>query len=102
MAPSTPARRPFQISISRSRGRTNSTKRSFACAGLMTATASGSAKPVRKKKLLACRNDGEAVAERGGEALAALEEGREVGTHAPLIPYPTSDDPPQRARSIAR
>src|SRR5437764_479897 len=46
MAPSVPARRPFQISISRSRGRTKSTKRSLACAGLITATASGSSAEV--------------------------------------------------------
>src|SRR6059036_2564403 len=26
----------------------------------------------------------------------------EIRTHALLIPYPTSDDPPQRARSVAR
>jgi len=56
MAPSTPARRPFQISISRSRGRTKRTNRSLASAGLKTATASGSSNPVRKKKSEAWRN----------------------------------------------
>src|SRR5262249_46921003 len=34
----------------------------------------------------AARHDGESVAERGGEGLASFEEGREVGTHTPLIP----------------
>ena len=31
-------------------------------------------------------DDGEAVAERGGEALASLEKGCEIRTHVPLIP----------------
>src|SRR5439155_701870 len=40
----------------RSRGRTKRTYRSFVCAGLTTATASGSSKPVRKKKSELWRN----------------------------------------------
>ena len=51
LAPSTPARRPVQVSRSGSRGRTNSVSFS-ARPGAITASASGSVKPVRYQRSL--------------------------------------------------
>ncbi len=55
-APSTPARRPVQVSSAGSRGRTNSTKRIVSWPGRSTTTVPGSSNPVRYRMSLSCLN----------------------------------------------